>query len=139
MDKRGPDECWEWVGGHNGGYGALRVGGQIKRAHRLSWELANGPIPADMCICHHCDNRGCVNQRHLFKGTNAENMADMIAKGRSRRGELHPKAKLVPFTVRLIRRLHDRGLSHALLGGVFGVAEPTVQHVCQRINWKHVD
>lgn len=50
--------------------------------HRAAWEVANGPIPAGMCVCHKCDVRTCINPQHMFLGTLIENIADMDAKGR---------------------------------------------------------
>lgn len=67
------------------GYGQIEHCGRALRAHRVAYELANGPIPLGMVICHSCDNPRCVNVDHLFIGTQADNMADMVAKGRKRR------------------------------------------------------
>ena len=77
-----PNGCLEWTGakGHKG-YGQIWSGKQI-RTHRLAWELANGPIPDGIHVLNHCDNPPCCNPEHLFLGTNADNVADKITKGR---------------------------------------------------------
>lgn len=79
------DGCWEWTGGLlSSGYGACFVGAYSTGAHRVSWELANGPIPDGLWVLHHCDNRPCVRPDHLFLGTVLDNNRDAIAKGRRR-------------------------------------------------------
>lgn len=113
--KRGLDaECWEWTGHLNGsGYGWIRwIEGAQMLAHRVSWILARGEIPAGLCICHHCDNRKCINPAHLFLGTTQDNTADMVRKGRHRQnpnprcGPDHEWTKVKPeHVVELRRRL----------------------------------
>lgn len=75
--------CWLWTGCiHRQGYGEINVNGKSVLAHRVSWEIHNGAIPPNMKILHHCDIPPCVNPRHLFLGTQKDNMIDCFRKGR---------------------------------------------------------
>jgi hypothetical protein len=91
--------CWLWTGTrHRQGYGLLTVGGRPLKAHRASFMLANGHMLTDMRVLHTCDNPPCVNPAHLRLGTQADNVADMVAKGRHRaptwmRGQLNPMSR----------------------------------------------
>ena len=79
-----PNGCMEWTGATDPkGYGHGTVNGGHFAAHRRAWELANGPIPNGLHVCHHCDNPPCCNPEHLFLGTMKDNMMDMVSKGRS--------------------------------------------------------
>ena len=86
VDIQGFDDCWEWVGArYPQGYGRIHRWGTDNRnsyTHRVAWELVNGTIPDGMCVCHHCDNPPCCNPRHLFLGTQNDNIQDSIKKGR---------------------------------------------------------
>lgn len=77
------ESCWLWIGSKGSrGYGQLHINRKPVRAHRFSWELHYGPIPAGMEVCHHCDNPPCVRPDHFFLGTQADNLKDMVNKGR---------------------------------------------------------
>jgi hypothetical protein len=82
VDRRGLDECWEWIGAiSTSGYGHIFWEGKIIDAHRVSYVLAYGEIPENMMILHNCNNKLCVNPNHLRTGTQSDNMAD-LAKAR---------------------------------------------------------
>lgn len=130
----GPDACWPWMGAGpaDDGYGQLLWQRKPQRAHRLAWINANGPIQPDKPhILHKCDVRSCVNPDHLWAGTNAENNADMIAKGRA----VYPHGKLTEADVRAIRAASGMQKDIAKR---FGVDQANVSLIRSGKIWKHV-
>ena len=134
--KRGPaDQCWLWIGTKiRSGYGHIGRGGHhgVKvRAHRASFELHCGPIPAGMWVLHSCDVPLCVNPAHLFLGTHRDNMADMTRKGRAVyvRGEKNGSAKLTAADVLAIRGDKRPGV---VIAENYGVSSTNVSAIRSR-------
>jgi len=99
------DECWNWKGELRRGYGRFNGAG----AHRFAYEKFIGPIPDGMFVCHTCDNRKCVNFHHFFLGTNEDNQADKVKKGRQAKGDKNGFAKLSEDQAREIKTLLKEG------------------------------
>jgi hypothetical protein len=76
VDKRGPDECWPWLGATTKGYGQFKLGGRTLRAHRVAVTLSGTPIPPKLVIDHECRNRRCCNPEHLRAVTNRKNVLE---------------------------------------------------------------
>lgn len=104
----------------------------------MAYERANGPIPEGMVVCHHCDNRVCVNVEHLFVGTQADNMRDMTAKGRRVRGATHGMSKVTEADIPAIRSLRASGVGLAEIADRFSVSITTVSRIALRRTWVHV-
>jgi hypothetical protein len=139
-----PNGCIEFVGNRlpPWGYGILTLGPRgdrkMLRAHRVAWELNNGPIPEGVEICHRCDNPPCCNPAHLFPGTNAENIADCKAKGRDNKGIRNGRARLDEERVKRIKLRFSSGESIPSIAADFGVAHGTVHAIVTGKSWRHV-
>lgn len=117
------------------GYIRITVGGRPIRAHRYIYEKTHGPIPDGMCVCHHCDNRACINPDHLFLGTYADNAHDMIAKGRNSIGMKHGSAKLTDDDIMAIRSA--TGLMRHM-AKKYGVSRQEISYIRAGKMWKHI-
>lgn len=141
----GMTPCWHWVGSRSEiGYGMFAgarttYGCPEIVAHRISWHLHCGPIPDGQNVLHRCDVRACVNPDHLFLGTQLDNIADMVAKGRHRNvpmfGEDNPGAVLTVERVLAMRAAHAAGVSQHALAKQFGVSVMTVNRCVRRLSW----
>jgi len=154
----GPDACWNWQGGTNErGYGRFSIGGVHLYAHRVSWVIANGPMPDGLDACHDCpdgDNPSCVNPAHLWSGTDTDNAIDRHAKGRTvsgqqhgaytmpgrvLRGEAHGRAKITEEQAREIRERYAKGgVLQRELGAEFGISQVQVGYIVRGVSWSHV-
>jgi hypothetical protein len=138
----GPKACWEWTGGKiNTGYGMFHPASkQSTLAHRYAYEQHRGPIPVAQFVLHHCDNRACVNPRHLFCGSQQANVDDMINKGRDHKRGLagieNHQAKITEATVRKIRA---SSMTAKILAKRHGVSVSLIYAVKQRRIWKHIE
>ena len=79
--KGSTDGCWEWLGAKSNEYGIFWLN-KNQLAHRVSYELFNGPVPEGIQVLHKCDNHSCINPNHLFLGTQKDNIQDCLKKGR---------------------------------------------------------
>lgn len=149
VDKNGPvpehrpelGPCHVWTGAlSDAGYGLFWLDGRQVRAHRYALFLARGLDPRaedDTCGLHHCDNKPCVRDSHLFTGSRGDNAEDRHAKGRDNRGEDRPCATLSNEDVREIRSLLGK-VSHTELGKRFGVRRETIGKIARGERWQHL-
>lgn len=142
--KGADDECWPWMGTKiSQGYGSFSTNGKKVRAHRFSLSLSLGrPIRDGMFALHSCDNRPCVNPRHLREGTHIENMDDAAKRNRfhrwdgSRRCARNYNAKLNEGQVREIRKLGHLGRKQ--VARMYGVSKSTVVAIMTNYGWKNL-
>lgn len=139
------ETCWLWARYSDPRrYGLFTRDGRTISAHRMAWELTNGPIPAGLFVCHRCDNPPCVRPDHLFLGTIQENNSDMARKKRARQhstnvGTANGAARLNPDRVRAIRAAYAAGgFTQRSLADVFGVSPGAISLVLAGRTWSHV-
>jgi hypothetical protein len=137
--------CWIWTGAkftHGYGHFSSRYNGKkwVDGAHRISWQLHCGEIPAGLFVCHKCDTPLCVNPDHLFLGTSKENTRDAVAKGRMNRpiGETNNTAKLSEDDVLQILSMDARGLSAKEISQQFPVNNQSIRNIIRGKTWSHL-
>lgn len=150
------DSCWNWIGClHKSGYGWVTSSGKTQLAHRLAYKIFKGIIPQELCVCHSCDNKRCVNPDHLWLGSQAENIKDRDSKGRQvspsgekhrfrlypesvPKGSAHPLAKLTEPQVLAIKSRYSLGWSVRVLAKEYGVNVPAVYKLLNGKTWRHL-
>ena len=132
------DGCWEWAAHKDrDGYGQFKIAERTQKAHRVAYQLYVGEIPAGLCVCHRCDNPGCVNPSHLFLGTQADNTHDRENKGRGKDqcGEKNGSSKLTEKQVIEIRARHSEGIAQVALAKELGVSQATISLIVRDHTW----
>ena len=148
VDKNGPipqhqphlGPCWLWTGWlSKARRGCLQLGGNSKRnmaSYRASWVVHFGEIPTGLFVLHHCDNPQCVRPSHLYLGTQADNIRDMVMRGRACTGDKQGRAKLTWPIVQTIREAHGQGISGAELARRHEVSETQIHRIVHNQDWK---
>ena len=127
--------CWYWKGNKSfAGYGRIYVG-EAFYAHRLAYQIFVGSIPTGLHVLHKCDNPACVNPKHLFLGTPADNKADCMSKRRHNFGVRNGLAKLNDKQIKEI--LHLNG-SQRYIANIYNVSQSTISLIKNHKIWKHI-
>lgn len=139
-----PNECWEWQASlNNKGYGKFGIDDNIIYAHRVSWVISSGEIPDGLFVLHKCDNRKCVNGKHLFLGTAKDNSDDRDAKGRTKPGhvpgEKNGRAKLKVTDVIEIRKMIEDEIDMVSIAKKYSVGQSTIFGIKWKQTWKSVE
>lgn len=128
--------CKPWEKALNSkGYGKRKFRGKTVGAHRAAWIEEHGDVPDGLFVLHRCDNRPCTEPRHLFLGTQQDNLDDMAAKGRGTQGGRNNTTKLTEADVLAIRA---SGLGSHALALQYGVRRYTIQCILAGKTWKHL-
>ncbi len=129
-------ECLEWTGSLNvGGYGMTSAYGKLWTTHRLALELEGVDVTGHL-VLHSCDNPACCNPAHLRTGTQADNMREMVSRGRSTRGSKNPKAKLTEQQVLEIRAI--RGMTYKAIADRYNTCPTRISRIMNRKSWTHI-
>ena len=129
-----PDKCWVWQGSCAGaGYGVLSFDKRSHYVHRVAYRLFVGNLRPGQVVCHRCDNPPCFNPSHLFAGSQAENVADMMAKGRANHtGATSPSLKFSQETVAKIRADFALGIPPYELRKTYGISHAHLWRITRR-------
>lgn len=134
-----PTGCWEWTGTcMRFGYGSAYhpISRKKRAAHRIAYELAFGPIPDGLFVCHHCDNPPCCNPAHLFLGTASDNHQDKLRKGRGASGYAQPKRRTISDGTGCLVLEAIKGASQADVAREFGISQQSVSLIaCGAGRW----
>lgn len=131
--------CWNWTGKlmwH--GYGRMEIDENQMYAHRASWFIHHGEIPDGLFVCHHCDNKKCVNPEHLYLGTAQQNMNDAVARNRFPLGTKRKNTKLTEDQVVEIKIAIKRGDRDSEIARAYGRSDETIRGIRIGRTWKQI-
>lgn len=137
-----PGGCWYWSAGKwTSGYGCFWWKGKRVAAHRVVASMALGfDLDSDKMVCHHCDNRQCVNPEHLFIGDAFDNMRDCVRKGRHAKhgckGEVHYLSTLTESQVLDARLRRENGERTVDIAKDMGVHPKTLGSAVRKDSWR---
>jgi HNH endonuclease len=133
-------QCWIWIGSINEkGYGRFNLNGKCIRAHRVSYEIWKGKIHSKLYVLHTCDNRKCVNPKHLYLGDQLKNMDDMYKKKRNNqpKRENHPNSKLTSKKVKDIKKLLKSGMMGKDIALKYNLHKQTIYNINSGKIWNN--
>ena len=136
----GDDACWLWTGCTVQGYGRIKItGGRQADAHRLAYELTNGPVSPGMVIGHTCGHKACCNPAHLMEWTIVDQNRERDARGRGAKGEKNASSHLTDDQVRAIREAREAGTeSVSSLACRYDISENSIRSIVQGRTWRHL-
>ncbi len=143
--------CWLWTGSiDKNGYGLTTYRGKLTKAHRAAYTEFKGS-PGELFVLHTCDTPACVRPKHLFLGTQKDNVQDMLSKGRgyvqteahrlfqkTKVGERNSHAKLTEEDVLTIRARYAAGEKMIRMEEEYKVSYACIQFICHKRSWKHL-
>ena len=147
---KSPNGCWLWIAALSEGYGKFWYKKELRRAHRVSYEIYVADIPKGLCVLHKCNTRNCINPKHLYLGTYVDNVRDSIAAGTfrglgyrphrlsDRRGENHPRAKLTNGDVVCIKKMLRDNIQHWLIAWIYQLRRGTITAINTGKLWSHI-
>lgn len=134
----GPDDCWVWTGTiGNNGYGRMSVNCKYHSVHRLSYLIAHGEINDKLLVIHSCDNKPCVNPKHLSQDVHAENARQAMERGRVCARDRNGMARLSESDVEAIRVTYEHALvTQDEIARAYGIGNPQVSRIINHKSWR---
>ena len=140
VNKKTTSKCWEWTGNTgDSGYGRFWDTKKIVYAHRFSYQKYKGKIPQGLNVLHSCDNRKCVNPKHLFLGTHQDNSSDMVIKNRQAKGEQVGRSVLKETQVIEIKNLLFKNIPICKIAKKYNVGWTTIYNIKTNKSWKYLE